>query len=506
MDRASPWANGARFSFNCYRHSAQLLMRRRGGDCEIILSREGVTQGDPLSMVLYGLALSPLAETLRARVPTVAQPCPRGVQLPTRGGHRYLGGFVGSGAAEAAWVDPQVQQWIEVSTASRRQRGGTHRPPTPVCRSHSGGWQYLQRVTPDIAPAFAPLEAAIATVFLPALLATTAEEVAKLRPLLALPTRLGGLGIPDPTTTGDFCFAASKESTTLLQRTLVTGDRLCATEHRRDASRGRLAAKASRSRVQASRLDAILASSRPLEKRRIVRSAATGAWLSTLPSLLNGSDLSDEEFRDGVRLRFGLTPTSLPLRCDGCGERFTTEHAMSCRKGRADPPPPQRPRGDDVQAAGANRTEPTPELRGDIAVHGFWTRGTTAIFDVRVTDTDAPSNRNTAPAKVLQRHEAEKKAKYGALCIARRRTFTPLVFSVDGMQGVEATAASRRLASSLASKWRRSYSEVCGFVRSRLAIALVRSASRCLRADRNPMRRTPSPIWDCGAGLGLYRM
>ena len=24
------WANGARFSFNCYRHSAQLILRRRG--------------------------------------------------------------------------------------------------------------------------------------------------------------------------------------------------------------------------------------------------------------------------------------------------------------------------------------------------------------------------------------------------------------------------------------------------------------------------------------------
>jgi hypothetical protein len=277
-------------------------------------------------------------------------------------------------------------------------------------------------------------------------------------------------------------------------------------------------------------LDAVIANSRPPEKRRIARSAATGAWLSTLPSLLNGSDLSAEEFRDGVGLRFGLTPTSLPPRCDGCGERFTTEHAMSCRKGglilhrhndlvatwgqlcgQAHTPStvsdePLIQTSQDVRAAGANRTEPTPELRGDIAVHGFWTRGSTAIFDVRVTDTDAPSNRNTAPAKVLQRHEKEKKDKYGALCIARRRTFTPLVFSVDGMQGVEASAASRRLASSLASKWKRSYSEVCGFVRSRLSIALVRSASRCLRADRNPMRRTPSPIWDCGTGLGLYRM
>jgi hypothetical protein len=577
------WANGARFSFNCYRHSAQLLMRRRGGNCEIILSREGVTQGDPLSMVLYGLALTPLAETIRAAVPTVVQPWyaddaamagpvdgiaeaqrlllelgPRRGYFPEpdksilivpfatpppalepiaefnfrhEEGHRYLGGFVGTGAAEAAWVDPQVQQWIEgvhrLAAAARRYPQTAY---AGLSQSLQAEWQYLQRVTPDIAPAFAPLETAIATVFLPALLDASVEEVAKLRPILALPTRLGGLGIPDPTTTGEFCYAASTASTNLLQDSLVEGAHLCATEHRRDASTGRLAAKASQRRATESRLAAILEESRPMEKRRITRSATTGAWLSTRPSLLNGSDLSAEEFRDGVRLRLGLTPTSLPPRCDGCGERFTTEHAMSCRKGglilhrhndlvatwgqlcgQAHTPStvsdePLIQTSQDVRAAGANRTEPTPELRGDIAVHGFWTRGSTAIFDVRVTDTDAPSNRNTAPAKVLQRHEAEKKAKYGALCIARRRTFTPLVFSVDGMQGVEATAASRRLASSLASKWKRSYSEVCGFVRSRLSIALVRSASRCLRADRNPMRRTPSPIWDCGTGLGLYRM
>ncbi|KAI2492328.1 hypothetical protein MHU86_22234 [Fragilaria crotonensis] len=41
------WANGARFSFNCYRHSAQLLLRRRGDDCEIILSREGSLRVTP---------------------------------------------------------------------------------------------------------------------------------------------------------------------------------------------------------------------------------------------------------------------------------------------------------------------------------------------------------------------------------------------------------------------------------------------------------------------------
>ena len=153
----------------------------------------------------------------------------------------------------------------------------------------------------------------------------------------------------------------------------------------------------------------------------------------------------------------------------------------------------------------AQRTIPEPELRGDVAAHGFWTRGSTAIFDIRVTDLENQSQRGTEASKVLARHEVEKKRKYSAHCERQRKHFTPLVFSVDGMTGVECEAASKRLASRLAAKWKRSYGEVCGFVRSRLAIALVRSASRCLRWDRNPCTRKPQIPWDSGTGLSLYR-
>ena len=63
------WPAGVIFDFNCYKHSAQLLLRQLGDLPVTILSREGVTQVDPLSMVLYSITLTPLAEELRAADP-----------------------------------------------------------------------------------------------------------------------------------------------------------------------------------------------------------------------------------------------------------------------------------------------------------------------------------------------------------------------------------------------------------------------------------------------------
>ena len=63
------WLLGARFAFNCYRHWVQLLLRRMGDPPVTIMSQEGVTHGDPLSMVLYRITLVTLAKELRAADP-----------------------------------------------------------------------------------------------------------------------------------------------------------------------------------------------------------------------------------------------------------------------------------------------------------------------------------------------------------------------------------------------------------------------------------------------------
>jgi len=83
-------------------------------------------------------------------------------------------------------------------------------------------------------------------------------------------------------------------------------------------------------------------------------------------------------------------------------------------------------------------------------------------LDVRVTDTDAKSNRGSTSAKVLEKAACEKKAKYEKACLEQRCSFMELVYSVDGMAGKGARAHKKRIAILLADKWSREYSSVAG--------------------------------------------
>ena len=60
-----------------------------------------------------------------------------------------------------------------------------------------------------------------------------------------------------------------------------------------------------------------------------------------------------------------------------------------------------------------------------------------------------------------------------------------MVYSADGIPGAEALATQKRLAALLKYMLNQEYSEMCGFVRSMISLAIVRSNSLLLRGPHN---------------------
>lgn len=382
------WPDGARFAFNCYRHQGQLVMRQRDGTSIILLSQEGVTQGDPLSMILYGIGLLPLAEELRREFPAVVQPWyaddaaaqGNAAQLaawlrrlqaegPKRGyfpeaaksillvhpgsdaaavrsaladfsliekpGARYLGGFLGSRAAMEPWLQQQVDAWVtgigKLATAAKRY---PHTAFSGLAHSLQGEWQYLQRMCAGVGPRFAPVEEAIASTFFPQLTGGDADELTEHHQRLrSIGAKAGGVGIRNPVHTADRCNATSVACTRVLVDALLKRGEWSLDRHMKCARNGRLRGVRVRKEREGEAFQAVRAAASAVDKRRLDRAPHTGRWLNVIPNERNDTALSAEEFRDSLRLRLGLQPLGLPSRCDACDAPFTVGHALQCKKG-----------------------------------------------------------------------------------------------------------------------------------------------------------------------------
>ena len=128
-------------------------------------------------------------------------------------------------------------------------------------------------------------------------------------------------------------------------------------------------------------------------------------------------------------------------------------------------------------------------LRADVRSHGFWKQGTIEIFDIQIVNLHAGSYLRMTPEKALAKADKENKDLYLQACPECRRTFTAILYSVYGIPRAEALAAQKRLAALLHYKLKQEYSEMCGFVRGRMSIAIVRSNCLFLRGPRDKEAR-----------------
>ncbi len=79
-----------------------------------------------------------------------------------------------------------------------------------------------------------------------------------------------------------------------------------------------------------------------------------------------------------------------------------------------------------------------------------------------------------------------------------------MVYSVDGIAGREAQNEKKRLATHLAGKWNREYSQMVYYARVRMAIVVVRANSLLIRGSRD-QQRPRRPLIPNRAALGDWR-
>ena len=229
-------------------------------------------------------------------------------------------------------------------------------------------------------------------------------------------------------------------------------------------------------------------------------------------------NLNKGEFRDALRLRYGLRLENLPTSCPR-GLPFDVTHAFSCKKGGF-----VNERHDNVKTLLTSllarvcvdvEVEPhlaplttetferrtaniSDEARLDIKAKSFWQRGQTAFFDVRITHVNTVSQQQQPDtAKIFRQHEQAKKREYMERVLqVENGSFTPLIFGTSGSLRHECQTFLQTLSNKIAAKEGEKYTQTVTWIRMRLSFEILRSAIACVRGSRLPFHRSNEEMRD----------
>ena len=151
-----------------------------------------------------------------------------------------------------------------------------------------------------------------------------------------------------------------------------------------------------------------------------------------MPLVDQGLVLNKQEFRDSLRLRYNMPWSDLLSKCV-CGEKYSVCHALSCKKGgfvsqrhdgvhnlltsligrvctKIEVEPHLQPL--DNERFNLRSAVTSPEARLDFKAGGFWSRGVTTFFDVRVTHVNSKCIRGKTTTAIFKEQEEEEKRRY----------------------------------------------------------------------------------------------
>ena len=192
------------------------------------------------------------------------------------------------------------------------------------------------------------------------------------------------------------------------------------------------------------------------------RDKGASSWVNAIPLKDQGLTLNEQEFRDSLWLRYNLPQQDMPPSC-ARGEPFNVRHALSFKKGgfvaqrhdgvrnvltsllskvckNVQVEPHLQPLDNEVMNLRSATT--SSDARLDVKAGGFWSRGVTAFFDVRVTHVNSKTNQGKPTTAIFKEQESEKKRKYQQRVLeVEMGSFAPLIFGTNGGMGEECNEA-----------------------------------------------------------------
>ena len=425
-----------------------------------------------------------------------------GIQITTSG-KRHLGAAIGSNEFRVEYSKKKIAKWqAEVEKLAEIAKTEPQAAYAAYIHGEQHRFSYFLRTIPGMSDLLEPLDRAITERLIPAMLGRQSISETE-RSMYALPIRNGGLGIP---VVGEI---AQNEFETSLQVTapLATIMALQSIDlpDISQVAECRSTMRTQKAACEKENTEAVEQSLSPPTLRALIQAQEKGAssWLSAMPLKDLGFNLNKGEFHDAIAIRYNSPLQSLPSMCP-CGHRFNLDHALNCKRGGfvimrhnnvrdfeanllaqvctdVEKEPPLQPlTGETITGAAQDGAKP------DVRARGFWRPAQNAFFDVRLTNLNAQSQAHLSTKQIFAKHEAEKKRMYNdRIMNVEHGTFTPLVFSLNGVMSPECKLYHKYLAQTIAAKTEQRYSSVITLIRTKLSFMILRACLMCVRGSRS---------------------
>ena len=119
-----------------------------------------------------------------------------GITITTEG-QKHLGAVIGSPEFKRIFTQSLVDKWVlELQELSKIAKTEPHAAYSNFVFSFKMKWNYYMRTIPNLSDHLQPLENVISNDFVPSLFGSKVKDL--VRTLIALPPKLGGMGITNP--------------------------------------------------------------------------------------------------------------------------------------------------------------------------------------------------------------------------------------------------------------------------------------------------------------------